>query len=89
MGAALLPVFAIAVCFEVESKKYAKTKKETQVMITCVFSGDPKGNRTPVSAVRGRRLDRLTIGPCCSVVDYSIVICARQVVFSKNISKLM
>ena len=25
--------------------------------------GDPSGNRTPVSGVRGRRLDRLTNGP--------------------------
>ena len=25
--------------------------------------GDPKENRTPDSALRGRRLDRLTIGP--------------------------
>ncbi len=29
-----------------------------------VFSiGSPEGNRTPDSAVRGRRLDRLTTGP--------------------------
>lgn len=27
------------------------------------FYGDPTGNRTRDSAVRGRRLDRLTIGP--------------------------
>ena len=26
-------------------------------------TGDPSGNRTPVSGVRGRRLDRLTNGP--------------------------
>ena len=28
------------------------------------FSGDPTGNRTRVTAVKGRCLDRLTIGPC-------------------------
>ena len=36
----------------------AKTSKNA------VFSfGSPKGNRTPDSAVRGRRLNRLTMGP--------------------------
>ena len=29
-----------------------------------VESGDPAGNRTRDSAVRGLRLDRLTTGPC-------------------------
>ena len=29
-----------------------------------VFFGDPTGNRTRVTAVKGRCLDRLTIGPC-------------------------
>ena len=27
------------------------------------FFGSPKGNRTPDSALRGRRLNRLTMGP--------------------------
>lgn len=31
-------------------------------LLTVLF-GDPKENRTPDSALRGRRLDRLTIGP--------------------------
>ena len=31
------------------------------------FSGDPWENRTPVCGVRGRRLDRLTNGPCKSI----------------------
>ena len=36
-------------------------------------SGDPKENRTPDSALRGRRLDRLTIGPWgLSRGDYSM-----------------
>ena len=30
---------------------------------TGLACGDPKGNRTPDSAVRGLRLNRLTIGP--------------------------
>lgn len=30
---------------------------------TGLSCGDPKENRTPDSALRGRRLDRLTIGP--------------------------
>ena len=37
------------------------------VVASCHF-GDPKENRTPVYAVRGRRLDRLTIGPFGSVI---------------------
>ena len=28
------------------------------------YLGDPRGNRTPVAGVRGRSLNRLTIGPC-------------------------
>ena len=31
-------------------------------MMPCFF-GSPKGNRTPDSALRGRRLNRLTMGP--------------------------
>ena len=37
-----------------------KNKKNT--LILCVINGTPKGTRTPDSAVRGRRLNRLTIG---------------------------
>ncbi len=39
------------------NKKIASSNKT-------IFSfGSPKGNRTPDSAVRGRRLNRLTMGP--------------------------
>ena len=31
---------------------------------TYCVNGSPMGNRTPVSAVRGRRLNRLTMRPC-------------------------
>ncbi len=31
--------------------------------------GSPKGNRTPDSAVRGRRLNRLTMGPCVYILS--------------------
>ena len=32
--------------------------------------GDPKETRTPVTAVKGRCLNRLTMGPSCSVLLY-------------------
>jgi hypothetical protein len=32
-----------------------------------VFAGSPKGNRTPVPAVRGRCTNRYTMGPYCLV----------------------
>ncbi len=32
-------------------------------LIWQVYDGDPKENRTPVAAVKGRCLDRLTMGP--------------------------
>ena len=35
----------------------------TRVWVQAQPAGDPSGNRTPVSGVRGRRLDRLTNGP--------------------------
>ena len=42
-------------------------KKRKSIMLKCVmlflFSGDPSGNRTRVTAVKGRCLDRLTNGP--------------------------
>ena len=37
-------------------------KKDTHRMV-CVFFGDPYGNRTHVTAVKGRCLNRLTNGP--------------------------
>ena len=47
-------------------------------MRTCLYSGDPKENRTPVFAVRGRRLDRLTIGPSLGLGNNSTVSAAMQ-----------
>ena len=38
------------------------SKKDTHRMV-CVFFGDPYGNRTHVTAVKGRCLNRLTNGP--------------------------
>ncbi len=38
-------------------------KRQISVEI-CRFFGDPSGNRTHAFAVRGRRLSRLTMGPC-------------------------
>ena len=40
-----------------ESKKIRSTQKSTS------YSGDPDENRTRVTAVKGRCLDRLTTGP--------------------------
>ena len=43
-----------------------------------VLFGDPKENRTPDSALRGQRLDRLTIGPFVSaqmIISLLILIC--------------
>ena len=37
-------------------------KKDTHLSV-CVFFGDPYGNRTHVTAVKGRCLNRLTNGP--------------------------
>ena len=40
--------------------------------LAAFFFGDPWGNRTPVSAVRGRCLSRLTNGPCIGKKQYII-----------------
>ena len=39
-----------------------KTNKKTNKNVRLKLFGTPKGNRTPDSAVRGRHLDRLTMG---------------------------
>ena len=38
-----------------------------------IFIGSPTGTRTPVFAVRGRRLNRLTMRPCPNLLDYYII----------------
>ena len=40
-----------------------KKLKKTGLIKNPVEFGDPTGNRTPVTAVKGRCLDRLTMGP--------------------------
>lgn len=40
--------------------------KKPEYIVMYSGSGDPKENRTPDSALRGQRLNRLTIGPSCS-----------------------
>ena len=50
--------------FIVEGKafRFPYAKKDTHRKV-CVFFGDPYGNRTHVTAVKGRCLNRLTNGP--------------------------
>ena len=38
-------------------------KNKNTLDFSRVFAGSPKGNRTPVPAVRGRCTDRYTMGP--------------------------
>lgn len=47
-------------------------KTESELVFEFGRCGSPKGNRTPESALRGRHLNRLTIGPC---FKYGFVIC--------------
>ena len=46
-------------------------KKALQMQ--CFFHGDPYGNRTHVSTLRGWRLSRLTNGPFRKTVSYQII----------------
>ena len=46
------------------------SKKEKTELESSVFDGDPDGNRTRVTAVKGRCLSRLTTGPS----DYFTII---------------
>ena len=45
------------------SSEHETTKKEHTPFGVCSFFGDPWENRTPVTAVKGRCLSRLTNGP--------------------------
>ena len=46
---------------------FSKIKHLTKIRCS---NGDPTGNRTPVTAVKGRCLDRLTIGPKKPATSY-------------------
>ncbi len=47
------------------SYHYTRGYNEKSTSLEVLLSGDPWGNRTPVFAVRGRCLSRLTKGPYC------------------------
>ncbi len=49
-----------------------KEKKQKASLLTCFFDGDPDGNRTRVTAVKGRCLSRLTTGPYLILYKYII-----------------
>ena len=48
-------------CIEIENRREDENSRR--------YAGDPWGNRTPVAAVRGRSLSRLTNGPYLSSSD--------------------
>ena len=48
-------------------------KKKNGAKHTLLRRGDPTGNRTRVSAVRGLRLDRLTMGPSFQIALIIVV----------------
>ena len=52
--------------------QYGSAKRKTP-HLRCFLFGDPYGNRTHIFAVRGRRLNRLTKGPCvdCDIITHS------------------
>lgn len=57
------------------AKKYGKKIKKLSFQFeNSVFYYDLSGNRTRVSAVRGRRLDRLTNRPLPVIADSFIII---------------
>lgn len=47
----------------VNSEEYTKKEKIKRMLYLFFFCGDPYGNRTHDSALRGPRLNRLTNGP--------------------------
>ena len=67
-------------------------KDRHRTFVLCLSFGSPTGTRTPVFAVRGRRLNRLTMRPFPKLLDdYSINKGAWQAVFgsfSKKIKKV-
>ena len=49
----------------------ANITRKKHLLLQVLFSGDPWENRTPVTAVKGRCLSRLTNGPDIGSVDTS------------------
>ena len=70
--------------------QYKKQQKNIEEMILRYLSGwaiqlianSSTGNRTPVSAVRGRRLNRLTIEPYQVLYQYTLASQKKQAFFS-------
>ncbi len=53
-------------------------QKSTNLMVDASFVGDPYENRTRVTAVKGRCLNRLTKGPLyLKLIEYSLVAAVR------------
>ena len=48
------------------------TKQKSALLRERIFFGDPDENRTRVTAVKGRCLNRLTTGPYCEELSSSI-----------------
>ena len=46
-----------------------------------IIASSSTGNRTPVSAVRGRRLNRLTIEPYRTLLQYTLALTKKQAFF--------
>ena len=70
-------------------RKYQKER--TGKNLSFLF-GSPMGNRTPVSAVRGRRLNRLTMRPFQKLDYYTILSFVLQeffLAFSKNATEIL
>ena len=67
-------------------RKYQKINSAT--LLHCLFFGSPTGTRTPVFAVRGRRLNRLTMRPYLNLPnDYIIKSAVRQLILAEKIKK--
>ena len=50
-----------------------RTKQKADTFVPAFLCGDPDGNRTRVTAVKGRCLSRLTTGPsldCSTIISY-------------------
>ena len=50
-----------------------KTQNKKHLHKQVLFCGDPDGNRTRVTAVKGRCLDRLTTGPLVALTGFEPV----------------
>ena len=64
--------------FDNEGQKENKSEEKCSDLLK---SGSPKGTRTPVFAVRGRRLNRLTMRPfslCLIIISHKFTICKQK-----------